>query len=106
MKLLEYMSMERATVAPRLPNIQDLIDDGVDGLLFTPDDVDALAATLRRLTGDEALRRAIGQRGRWTVMHVRNWRRNADRVLRAVTQGVMGPASADARARVDVGARS
>ena len=30
MKLLEYMSMERAVIAPRQRNIQDIVEDGVD----------------------------------------------------------------------------
>src|SRR5688572_32918449 len=86
MKLLEYMAMERATVAPRSANIEDLIDDKVDGLLFEPDNEDALAAVLRRLAGDETLRLRLGQQARLKVTRFRNWRRNAEIVVRAVTE--------------------
>ncbi len=85
MKLLEYMAMERATVAPRAANIEDLIDDNVDGLLFEPDNEEALAAALRRLAADEGLRLRLGQQARIKVTRFRNWRRNAEIVLRAVT---------------------
>ena len=85
MKLLEYMAMERATVAPRAANIEDLIDDNVDGLLFEPDNEAALAAVLRRLAADEELRLRLGQQARLTVTRFRNWRRNAEIVLRAIT---------------------
>jgi len=90
MKLLEYMAMERATVAPRAPNIEDLIDDEVDGLLFEPDNELALAAALRRLVHDEALRLRLGHQARLKVTRFRNWRRNAEIVVRAVTDSV-GP---------------
>ncbi len=86
MKLLEYMAMERATVAPRSPNIEDLIDHDVDGLLFEPDNEDALAATLQRLATDEALRRRLGNQARRKVIEFRNWRRIAQVVVHAVTK--------------------
>jgi glycosyltransferase involved in cell wall biosynthesis len=85
MKLLEYMAMERATVAPRSPNIQDLIDDEVDGLLFEPDNEEALVATLSRLAKYEELRLRLGHHARIKVTRYRNWRRNAEIVVRAVT---------------------
>jgi glycosyltransferase involved in cell wall biosynthesis len=86
MKLLEYMAMERATVAPRLPNIQDLIDDNADGLLFEPDNEQALSSVLRRLADDPALRLRLGKQARLKVMRHRNWQRNAEIVVRAITQ--------------------
>jgi glycosyltransferase involved in cell wall biosynthesis len=84
MKILEYMAMERAVVAPRLRNIEDLIRDGVDGMLFTPGDGRALAAVLSRLSQDPGFRQAIGARARQTVERSRNWRANAQTVLNAV----------------------
>jgi glycosyltransferase involved in cell wall biosynthesis len=86
MKLLEYMAMERATVAPRLPNIQDLIDDNVDGLLFEPDNERALSSVLRRLADDPALRLRLGRQARLKVTRYRNWQRNADIVVQAIAQ--------------------
>ncbi len=88
MKLLEYMAMERATVAPRSPNIEDLIDDNVDGLLFEPDNEEALAAALRRLAGDDELRLRLGQQARLKITRFRNWQRNAEIVVRAIGEAV------------------
>jgi glycosyltransferase involved in cell wall biosynthesis len=88
MKLLEYMAMERATVAPRSPNIEDLIDDEVDGLLFEPDNEEALATAVRRLAADESLRLRLGRQARLKVTRFRNWQRNAEIVVRAVTNDV------------------
>jgi glycosyltransferase involved in cell wall biosynthesis len=84
MKLVEYMSMGRAVVAPAEENIRDLVEDGVDGLLFRPGDGDQLAALLRRLAGDLPLRRALGSHARNKVEQERNWQVIAAKVLDTV----------------------
>lgn len=81
MKMLEYMAMRRAVVAPRLENIQDLVTDGRDGLLFEPDSAADLAHALRRLIDDATLRRALGAEARRTVEAAHTWRANAERVV-------------------------
>ena len=81
MKILEYMAMAKAVVAPRLPNIEDLIDEGADGLLFEPGDALSLASILQRLASDEDLRVRLGRRARSKIEGERNWRRNAETVL-------------------------
>jgi glycosyltransferase involved in cell wall biosynthesis len=84
MKLLEYMAMERAVVAPRIDNIRDLVTDEHSGLLFTPGSADDLGQALHRLSQDERLRLALGREARRTVQERRNWRSNAERVLALV----------------------
>ena len=86
MKLLEYMSMERPVVAPRLDNIRDLVTDEHDGLLFTPGDAADLARVLGRLANDEALRARLGHEARRTIQGAHNWGTNAARVLALVEQ--------------------
>jgi glycosyltransferase involved in cell wall biosynthesis len=81
MKLLEYMAMSRPVVAPRLPNIEDFIENGVDGVLFTPGRHDDLARALRTLLDDPAARRQMGARARQKIECDRNWRRNAELVF-------------------------
>lgn len=85
MKLLEYMAMGLAVVAPSLDNIRDLVTDDTNGLLFTPGDSGSLAAVLRRLSGDESLRQRLGRSARLTVEQERNWRLNAERVIMLVS---------------------
>jgi glycosyltransferase involved in cell wall biosynthesis len=81
MKLLEYMAMARPVIAPALDNVRDLVQDGVDGLMFTPGDSDALAAALRRLASDAALRCTLGRNARRKVQETRNWLANAQTVI-------------------------
>jgi glycosyltransferase involved in cell wall biosynthesis len=91
MKLLEYMAMERATVAPRSRNIEDLIDHTVNGLLFEPDSEESLAHALRRLALDEKLRHQLGGQARLKVLRLRNWSRNAEVVERAMAEAAGSP---------------
>jgi glycosyltransferase involved in cell wall biosynthesis len=44
--------------------IPEQVADGETGLLVEPGDVDGLAAALRRLAADPALRRRLGEAGR------------------------------------------
>jgi len=91
MKILEYMAMEKPVVAPAMDNIRDIIDDGLTGLLFEPENPSALAAALTMLSGDEPRRLDIGARGRRRVLDALNWERNArviaDEALRLVARG-------------------
>lgn len=86
MKLLEYMAMARAVVAPDLPNIRDLVRSGVDGVLFTPGDSGALAEAIRALAGDTAMRERLGQAARQRVVTELNWGANARRVLELIAR--------------------
>jgi glycosyltransferase involved in cell wall biosynthesis len=94
MKLIEYMAMGRAVLAPRLANIVDVVTDETDGLLFSPEDCASLAGLLQRLTADRALRERLGHAARAKVTHARTWRHNAEYVLSLVRQRLMGPRDA------------
>lgn len=85
MKIVEYMAMAKPVVAPRLPNIEDILTDGEEGLLFAPNDSSALARSLQRLILDPELRRTLGSRGRNKVDRHLNWDNNAQQVLALVT---------------------
>jgi len=86
MKILEYMAMAKPVVAPRMPNIEDLIRDGEDGVLFTPGDSHELMSTLRRLQDDRALRERLGTAARAKIERERNWQTNARGVVAALAR--------------------
>jgi glycosyltransferase involved in cell wall biosynthesis len=56
--------MGRPVVAARAGGLPEIVDDGVDGLLYEPGNIDELERCLRRLIDDPALRRRFGQAGR------------------------------------------
>ena len=86
MKLLEYMAMAKPVVAPRLDNIRDVVDDGRNGLLFSPGDAADLARVLSNLRQDRALATQLGRAARATVTTVRNWPAMAARVVHLVSK--------------------
>lgn len=81
MKVIEYMAAGKPVVAPRLPNLQELLTDGIDGLLFPDKNAEALAQTIGRVSADEPLRRRLGAAARAKVEHELNWDRNARKVI-------------------------
>lgn len=64
-----------STTAGALPEVVG--EDGHAGLLIPPGDSTALATALRRLLGDEALRRRMGERGRKRAVDLFSWRQAA-----------------------------
>lgn len=66
--LLEAMATGLPCLASRLPGITDwVIDNGVNGLLFTPGEKEELAKGLRELLADPRLRKELGRAARWTI---------------------------------------
>ena len=61
--LMEAQSQGLAVVATTVSAVPELVVDGETGLLVPPGDTDALAAALRRLIGDPALRATCGTAG-------------------------------------------
>jgi glycosyltransferase involved in cell wall biosynthesis len=80
LKMIEYMALGRAIVAPDLPNIAELLRDGETGLLFDANAEGAIARALDRLLDDPALRARIGEAARAAVRTQKlTWRNNAER---------------------------
>lgn len=82
LKLFEYLALGRAIVAPDQPNIREVLDDGVNAVLFNPDDAAGLTNAIDRLTGDAALRQRVAAGAAHTIERSGlTWTRNAERVV-------------------------
>jgi glycosyltransferase involved in cell wall biosynthesis len=82
MKLLEYMALGKAIVAPRQENIQELLREGEEAEFFTPGDAEALGKALRRLVEDRDRARRFGERARAAITgRGFLWQENARRVI-------------------------
>jgi glycosyltransferase involved in cell wall biosynthesis len=88
MKLFEYMAMEKPTVAPRYSPIEEVLKDGITGLLFSPRNLEEFCQQVERLLRDPCLRRTIGQRARDAVLQNHTWEANVRNILRL---GQFGP---------------
>ena len=58
--IIEAFSVGLPVVASRTGSVAELVSDGETGLIFTPGDVDGLAASVRRLTTDRTLNANLG----------------------------------------------
>jgi glycosyltransferase involved in cell wall biosynthesis len=81
MKILEYMAMGKAVVAPRLGPLEDVIDDGKTGLLFEPENAEDLTQKILKLLLDEKLRETLGSVARESIIKEHNWEHRAQNIL-------------------------
>ncbi len=63
LKLFEYMAAGRPIVAPDLPSLREVLQDGREALLFIPDDPKSLAQQVIKIAEDEKLARRLSQAG-------------------------------------------
>ncbi|HVY62855.1 MAG TPA: glycosyltransferase, partial [Planctomycetota bacterium] len=89
MKIAEYMAGGRAVIAPRMANIEDMVDDGRTGLLFEPESAESLARALRRALESAPLRRRLGRAAREEVEARLNWSSNARRIAEIAKQAIL-----------------
>jgi phosphatidylinositol alpha-mannosyltransferase len=100
--LLEAMAAGVPVVATDLPGYRTVLSPGAEGIVVPPRDPLALAAALRRLLTDAALRAEMGTRGLATAGEY-DWVRVVDRleeIYRSLTGASSGPAArGDRRAK-------
>ncbi len=81
LKIFEYMALGRAIVAPATANIREILRDGHDALLFSPETPGAFAIAIERLSADPGLRERLGRAARRTIDEKRlTWDENAKRI--------------------------
>jgi len=75
--LMEAMAKGIVCISSRITGIPELIQDGVNGFLITPSDWEELAARMRQVIHDAALRAEFGRRARETVLAQYDIQKNA-----------------------------
>lgn len=82
LKPLEIMSMARPLLASDIGGHREIVQDGVNGLLFPSEDVQALETGIVALLKNENLRLDLGRRSRQWVEINRDWKMLAGRYKR------------------------
>ena len=86
MKILEYMALSRAVVAPDTANIRDIIDDKKNGLLFEDGNYLALAGSINDLAENPTTMKQLGESARTKTVEQRNWENNVRSVIKLMTE--------------------
>lgn len=73
LKPVEAMASAIPVMASKLPALEELIQDEVEGVLLPPGDVKAWSETLEKLLIDPTFRQQLGQSGRKKVLSDRTW---------------------------------
>ncbi|MBI5860816.1 MAG: glycosyltransferase family 4 protein [Rhodocyclales bacterium] len=81
LKLMEYLVLGKAIIAPRTPNLCEVLSDGENSLLFDADASDAFEHALSQLCADDVLREKLGVGAHATIDRLDlTWDGNARRV--------------------------
>lgn len=87
----EAMAAGLPVVGWRAGNLPYLAEDGREGLLLAPGDLEGLAVALERLADDEALRRQLGTAARRRALARPTWEESAAMFFAAVREAVESP---------------
>jgi glycosyltransferase involved in cell wall biosynthesis len=86
--VLEAMASGLPVIATRIPGVEDLIEDGRNGILVPPADTIALQHALASVLHDKARRAALGKAARHHVMEAFTWRKSAERYMSLVKEAI------------------
>lgn len=82
LKLMEYLVLGKAIIAPNEPNLLEILTNGNNALLFDDKTPGSFEAALTRLCADAALRNVLAEGAKNTITRMNlTWLGNADRVV-------------------------
>lgn len=81
MKIFEYMACGVPVVAARIGQIEDIIVDGENGLLYTPEQLDELADKCTKLIENPSYAHALGVKAQQFIRDTHTWDHNAERII-------------------------
>jgi glycosyltransferase involved in cell wall biosynthesis len=87
-KIFEYMAAGKCVVATAIGQIKEVIDDGINGMLFQPGNYDEMVQKTFSLLKNNSLQKKIGKAARNTIENNYTWRHTAEKLNRVIS-GVM-----------------
>lgn len=88
MVLIEAMACKKPVIGTRIGGIPEVINDGIDGLLVNPGDIDALARAIRHLVDDKNFSQQLATNGYNKAMSEYNWEQKSIKTLQIFTDCV------------------
>jgi glycosyltransferase involved in cell wall biosynthesis len=87
--ILEAFAAGIPVLAPRAGGVVENIEDGQNGLLYTPQDADDFVQKLKLLVDNEAMRQEMGMMGRAAIGHY-NWDETVQNLVGVWQQAIEG----------------
>jgi glycosyltransferase involved in cell wall biosynthesis len=81
---MEAMASGLPVIATPVGSVKDYVEDGVNGFLFSRQDVDALAEKLHALLKSPKAREMVGAAARETIMKRATWQQTAQTIMRVL----------------------
>ncbi len=89
LKIMEYMALGCAIVAPRQPTIEEILTDGETALLFDPESPKSMRDCIERLCADRDLRLRLASASRAMILELNlTWDSNAKRLERLFSEAL------------------
>lgn len=86
--LIEAMSTEKPVIATNLPGVRSVVDDGINGFLVKPKDIEDLAYKIDYMLDNDNIRRKFGKNGRKKVENFYSWEKIGKK-LEIVYEGIL-----------------
>lgn len=93
MKVFEYMSSQKAVVASAVGQLCEIIQDGKNGFLFDPENMEEFLQKVLRLVENTRLRETVAKNARQTVLDEYTWVGHARKMETIMEQIVTSRAS-------------
>jgi glycosyltransferase involved in cell wall biosynthesis len=91
LKLMEYLVLGKAIIAPATPNLLEILSDGKNAAMFDEEQPGSLQVTLTRLCRDGALRDQLATAAQQTIDDLQlTWTGNAQRVVTLAQATISG----------------
>ncbi len=84
LKIFEYMGCGVPVVAAGVGQIEEVVEHGRTGLIYSPDDMDGLVSACDQLLADPAMRQRLGRAAAKEIHERYTWDHNAARVIELV----------------------
>lgn len=88
-KIFEYMAMGKPVLAPKLGPIEEVVEDGVNGLTFARLSKEKFSEAIVKILTDEKLYQKIAANSRKDVLEKYNWSKNAEAILKRWESSIM-----------------
>lgn len=84
LKLFEAMACGKAIVASKLISIEEVIDNGIDGYLISPQDIEGWVSSIKELQKSLSTRHQLGQNAKNKLENHFSWSKRANMVIELI----------------------